>query len=60
METIRIAAKKFENRDDSLTAAAESIAAERGLETWQVSARWELDEEGRDTLRETILVDVEG
>lgn len=57
--TIRIAAQKYEDRDDSLTAAAEAVATERGLETWQVSARWEMADDGRDILRETILVDVE-
>lgn len=59
MSTIKIAAKKYEDADDCLTAAAEDVARERGLEPWQVTARWEMADDGRDTLRETILVDVE-
>jgi hypothetical protein len=35
-----------------LAAAAESVAASRGCESWEVTARWEDDE------RDVILLDV--
>ena len=50
--TLRIDAKRYEDADDCLAAAAADVAAERGLQGWDLSPRWE------DEQRETILVDI--
>lgn len=50
--TIRIPAARYEDYDDCLTAAANDVAEERGLQGWDLSPRWEDDE------RDTILIDV--
>jgi hypothetical protein len=50
--TLRIAAKKYQDFDDCLTAAAEDVAEERGLQGWDLNARWE------DEQRDVILIDV--
>ena len=51
-ETIRIDARRYEDHDDCLTAAAADVARERGLEGWDLSPRW------ADDQRDTILLDV--
>ncbi len=50
---IRVNAQSYEDYDDCLTAASRDIAANQGLEMWQVEASWE-----DDSTRETILVRV--
>jgi hypothetical protein len=41
---IILAAAAYEAHDDCLTAAAEDVAAEHGLEVWEVDAEWADDE----------------
>lgn len=50
--TLRIDARRYEDHDDCLAAAAADVARERGLEGWDLSPRWE------DEQRNAILVDV--
>ena len=50
--TIRVDAARYADEDDSLAAAAAEVAAERGLDGYDLSPRWEDDQ------RETILLDV--
>ena len=50
--TILVPAKKYEDSDNCLTDAAVDVAEERGLELWQVEARWEDDQ--RDNIEVTI------
>jgi hypothetical protein len=52
MTTLSIDAKKYEDHDDCLAAAASDVAAERGLQGRDLSPRWQDDE------RETILIDI--
>ena len=52
--TIRISARRYEDCDDCLSAAAADVAEELGLEGWDLSPRWETEE------RDHILVDVPG
>lgn len=52
MTTIRIDARTYEDHDDCLSAAAADVAAERGLDGWDLNPRYE------DEQRETILVDI--
>jgi hypothetical protein len=47
MRTIEINARAYEDCDDCLTAAAQDVADDLGLETWQVTAEWD-DEIERD------------
>ena len=49
---ITVPSKKYEDHDDSLTAAAQDYARQHGLETWRVDARW------TDGQRETITLNV--
>lgn len=51
--TIYLPAEQFADHDDSLSAAAEAVAAKLGLEGWDLSPRWDSDD-----LREEILIDV--
>lgn len=51
-ETIEIEASQYQDEDDCLSAAASDIAAERGLEGYDLSPRW------ADDQRDVILVDV--
>lgn len=55
IETLRLPAKRYEDYDNCLQAAADEVADERGLEADGLNPRWEGGEEGE---RETILVDV--
>lgn len=50
--TLRIDAAKYADEDDCLAAAAADVAQERGLEGWQLDARWENNQ------RDVILIDV--
>lgn len=50
--TIRIPATQYVDADDCLAAAAADVAAERGLEGWDLSPRW------ADEQRDVILLDV--
>ena len=50
--TLRIPASKYESFDDCLSAAADDVAEERGLQGWELNARWEDDQ------RDIILIDV--
>lgn len=50
--TIKIDARLYEDYDDCLTAAAADVAAERGLQGWDLSPRWEDDQ------HDMILLDV--
>ena len=50
--TIRVAAARYEDEDDCLSAAAAQIARERGLAGYDFDARWEDDE------RDAILLDI--
>ena len=50
--TLRIDAKRYQDEDDCLTAAANDVARERGLDGYDLDPRWE------DGEREIILVDV--
>lgn len=50
--TIRLPAAQFADYDDCLSAAAKMIAAERGLEGWDLSPRWANEQ------RDEILIDV--
>ena len=52
MVTIRLSAKKYEDHDDCLTAAANDIAELLSLAGWNLSPRW------ADEKREEILIDV--
>ena len=52
--TLSLVAKRYEDHDDCLAAAADDIAAIYGLEGWNLNARWQ------DDSRETILVDLPG
>lgn len=53
---IEVAAKLYEDHDDSLTAAAQDYASDHGLDdAWQVSAEWLGGEDGE---RETIVLTV--
>jgi hypothetical protein len=54
-KTIRVHAKPYEDHDDCLQAAAYDVAAERGLEGWDLNPRWEDGDVGE---REYILLDV--
>lgn len=49
---IFVATKRYEDEDDCLAAAARDVAAERGIETWQVSADWQDNE--RDVIEITV------
>ena len=52
-QTIRINARKYESSDDCLAdAAADYIAAHKGLEGWDLDARWE--DEQRDGILLTV------
>ncbi len=51
--TIRIESKRYEGEDDCLAAAARDYAAEHNLSGWDLSPRWEDDEQ-----RDVILIDV--
>ena len=46
-----VAAKRYEDDDDSLSAAALDVARELDLQAWEVSARWDDEDE-----REYIVV----
>lgn len=50
--TIRVAAARYEDEDDCLSAAAETVARERDLTGYDLDARWEDDE------RDAILLDI--
>ncbi len=50
--TIALSASQYSSEDNCLGAAAHDIATARGLEGWDLSARWE------DNERKYILVDV--
>lgn len=52
-KAVTVPAKRYEDHDDSLTAAAEDVAEELGLEAWQVEAHWDDEQE-----RENIVVTV--
>lgn len=52
MATIRIDAKRYEDHDDCLRAAADEYAAAHDLEGWDLEARWE------DNQRNAILLTV--
>lgn len=51
--TIRVPAKKYEDFDDCLEAAADAERERRGLYGYDLSARWEDDD-----LRDYILLDI--
>lgn len=50
LEIATLSARKYEDHDDSLAAAASDVAGELGLERWMVDAHWADDD------RETIVV----
>lgn len=50
--TIRIPAAPYADHEDCLAAAARAVAAERGLDGWDLSPRW------ADDQRDEILLDV--
>ena len=50
--TIRVDAARYEDEDDCLVAAAETVARERDLMGWDLDPRWEDDQ------REIILLDI--
>lgn len=52
MTTIRIAASRYEDAEDCLSAAAADVASARDLAGYEFGARWEDDE------RDTILLDI--
>jgi hypothetical protein len=54
-ETISVSSKQYEDHDDCLTAAAQDYAADHGLESWQVTAKWDGGEDGE---RDAILLTV--
>ena len=45
---IRVSAKKYEDIDDCLAAAAADVAADRNLDGWDLHPRWE--DEQRDAI----------
>ncbi len=47
MTTVTVDAKRYEDHDDSLAAAAADYAAEHGLESWEVTAAWHGGEHGQ-------------
>ena len=49
--TLRIDARRYEDEDDCLAAAAESVAQGLDLAGWDLSQRWE-----DDATREVILL----
>lgn len=51
--TIAIAASRYADHDDCLSAAAEDIAEQRDLAGWDLSPRWDDEEQ-----RERILLDL--
>lgn len=56
---ITIESKRYEDQDDCLTAAAEEFAADHGLDSWQVKARWaEAPGHGDGTDRDHIVLTV--
>ena len=50
--TIHVYARRYEDHDDCLSAAAADVAHARGLAGWDLSPRW------ADDQRETILLDI--
>ncbi len=50
--TIRIPAAQYQDFDNCLEAAADDVAADRGLQGWDLNPRWEDDQ------RDTILIDI--
>lgn len=49
---VTVPAKRYEDEDDCLAAAAANVAQERGLERWQCEARWADDD--RDEIVVTV------
>ena len=43
----RLRAKNYEDHDDCLAAACEDVACDLGLETWQLVADWDDEQERR-------------
>ncbi len=42
--TVRVEAKRYEDHDDCLTAAAEDYSAKHGLLGWDLAPRWDDDD----------------
>ena len=53
METIRVSAAKYQDKENCLMAAAQELAEEFELQEWEVAAEWEDDE--RNVIVLTVL-----
>lgn len=51
--TVVVSARKYEDSDDCLGAAAAEYAAAHGLDGWQVSAAW-VDDANREEIALTV------
>lgn len=53
---VRVAASRYEDEDDCLSAAAEDYAEQHGLRGWDLAPRWE-DDRNREVIILTVPAD---